>query len=143
MGQAREVMNMVTDAAVRIGDLKAVGECYAENAVIITPDQGEVTGRDQIIEWWRPFLEGFSELAWEPLRELEAGNTAIDEGWFGGVNTGTLHLPTGDQLPPTGKRIRVRGCDIATVQDGLIVEHHFYYDQMDFLGQLGLLQDTR
>ena len=30
MGQAREVMNMVTDAAVRIGDLKAVGECYAE-----------------------------------------------------------------------------------------------------------------
>jgi ketosteroid isomerase-like protein len=140
MGQARELMDRVTDAAVRIGDLKAVGECYAENAVIITPDQGEVHGRDQIMEWWRPFLEGFSEQSWESLRKLESGDTAIDEGFFGGVHTGPIETPNGT-VPATGKRIRVRGCDIATVHDGLIVEHHFYHDQLEFLGQLGLLPD--
>jgi ketosteroid isomerase-like protein len=141
MGQAREVMDKATAAVVTIGDLKAVGQCYAEDAVITTPDQGEIAGRDQIVEWWRPFMEGFSELAWESLHEHESGDTAIDEGYFTGVNTAPLSMPSGT-VPATGKRIRVRGCDVATVMDGVIVEHRFYYDQMEFLGQLGLLPET-
>ena len=28
-----------------------------------------------------------------------------------------------------------------TVQDGLIVRHNFYFDQMELLGQLGLLPE--
>jgi ketosteroid isomerase-like protein len=141
MGQARETMNKLTAAVMTIGDIKAVGECYAENAVIMTPDEGEITGRDQIMEWWRPFLEGFTELGWESLHEHEAGDTAIDEGHFSGVNTGALSMPDGTTVPATGKRVRVRGCDIATVADGLIVDHRFYYDRMEMLGQLGLLPE--
>jgi ketosteroid isomerase-like protein len=141
MGQAREVMDKVTAAVVETGDLKAVGECYAEDAVIMTPDQGEITGRDQVVEWWRPFVEGFSELAWESLHAHESGDTAIDEGYFTGINTGPLTTPSGT-APATGKRIRVRGCDVATVTNGLIVEHRFYFDQLEFFGQLGLVPEA-
>lgn len=141
MGEARDMMDRVTNAAVTIGDLKAIGECYAEDAVIMTPDEGQLTGRDQIMEWWRPFLEGFTELKWEPLHAYEVGDTAIDEGFFGGLNTGPLSTPMGT-VPATGKRIRVRGCDVATVVNGHIVEHRFYFDQMEMLGQLGLLPET-
>jgi hypothetical protein len=28
--------------------------------------------------------------------------------------------------------------DIATVESGAVTSHRFYFDQMDFLGQLGL-----
>jgi hypothetical protein len=33
-------------------------------------------------------------------------------------------------------------CDIATVENGVITRHRFYYDQMDFLGQLGLMEES-
>jgi predicted ester cyclase len=45
-------------------------------------------------------------------------------------------------VPATGKAVRVRICDIATVQNRVITNHRFYFDQMDFLGQLGLLPET-
>jgi len=35
-------------------------------------------------------------------------------------------------MPATGKRVRVRGCAVATVQDGLITSHRSYFDQMGF-----------
>ncbi|CAM5303007.1 hypothetical protein SALBM311S_11502 [Streptomyces alboniger] len=31
--------------------------------------------------------------------------------------------------------------DIATVKDGRIVDYRLYFDEMEFLGQLGLLPD--
>ena len=67
---------------------------------------------------------------------------AIDEGFLAGTNTGPPPLPSGESLPPTGKSIRVRSCDIAHVEGGLITTHHFYFDQMEFLGQLGLLPES-
>jgi hypothetical protein len=32
-------------------------------------------------------------------------------------------------------------CDVVIVDYGLIREHHFYWDQLEFLGQLGLLPE--
>jgi ketosteroid isomerase-like protein len=34
----------------------------------------------------------------------------------------------------------VRSVDIATVADGKIVRHDFYFDQLDMLTQLGLME---
>jgi ketosteroid isomerase-like protein len=140
MGQAREVMDKLTSTLVTTGDLKAIAMCYAEDATIMTPDQGEVTGRDQIVEWWRPFVEALDERSWEPLHEHEIGDTAIDEGYFGGMHSAPLHLPSGQTVPPTGRRVRTRGADLAQVVDGHIVEHRFYFDQMELLEQLGLTE---
>jgi ketosteroid isomerase-like protein len=66
---------------------------------------------------------------------------AIDEGFVVGTNTGPLALPTGRTLPPTGRQVRVRSCDVATVEDGLITSHRAYFDQLELLGQLGLLPE--
>ena len=56
-------------------------------------------------------------------------------------NTGPIQLPTGETLPATQKEVRIRGVDIATVKDGRIVDYRLYFDEMEFLGQLGLLPD--
>ncbi len=84
------------------------------------------------------FQGAFPDASWEPVAKHEAGDTAIDEGYSFGTNTGPLQMPSGDTLPPTGKRVRLRGCDVATVKDGRIVSHRFYYDQTEFAEQLGL-----
>jgi hypothetical protein len=66
---------------------------------------------------------------------------AIDEGYVVGTHTAPLSLPSGESVPATGKQIRVRSCDIASVEGGLVTNHRFYFDQMEFLGQLGLLPE--
>jgi predicted ester cyclase len=72
-------------------------------------------------------------------RTYESGNTAIDEWTFMGTHEGPLRTPEGESIPPTGKQVRFRGSDFATVENGLIVEHRAYFDQMEMLAQLGLL----
>ncbi|CAM5302923.1 hypothetical protein SALBM311S_11501 [Streptomyces alboniger] len=42
MGQAREVMDRLTDALTAHQDIKVVGELYADDAVAFTPDEGEM-----------------------------------------------------------------------------------------------------
>jgi hypothetical protein len=73
------------------------------------------------------------------LQKHDAGNVAIDEGYLVGTHTGPLPTPSGETIPATGKQINVRSCDVATVEAGVVTQHRFYFDQMEFLGQLGLL----
>ncbi|MES5824315.1 nuclear transport factor 2 family protein [Streptomyces sp. RG80] len=141
MGEAREVMDRLTDALTTHPDLKVIAELYAEDAVAFTPDEGELRGRDDIVEYWRQMTEAVPEARFETLHAYETGDTAIDEGWFSGRNTGPIQLPTGESLPATQKDVRIRGVDIATVKDGKIVDYRLYFDEMEFLGQLGLLPD--
>jgi ketosteroid isomerase-like protein len=141
MGEARQVMDAVTEAVFQ-KDLEAAANLYAPDAVMATADQGELRGREQIIGYLKQFNDAFPDNRYEPAYAHESGDTAIDEGYFVGTNTAPLPLPTGEELPATGKQVRVRACDIATVQNGVITSHRFYFDQMDFLGQLGLLPDT-
>lgn len=141
MGQAREVMDRLTTATTS-GDEKTQAACYAPDAVAITPDQGEITGPQAISKWLSQFGEAFPDMKYEYAQKYEAGNVAIDVGFVTGTNTGPLPSLTGESLPPTGKSIRVRSCDIAQVEGGLITRHEFYFDQMEFLGQLGLLPES-
>jgi hypothetical protein len=139
MSEARDVMDRLTEA-VLAHDLEGVAACYAEDAVGVTPDQGEIRGRDALAAYQRQLGDAFPDMGYEPVAKHEAGSVAIDEGDFVGTNTGPLPTPGGN-LPPTGRSIRVRSCDVATIERGVIVEHHFYFDQLDFLSQLGLLPD--
>ncbi|GAB7103564.1 hypothetical protein JCM4814A_18780 [Streptomyces phaeofaciens JCM 4814] len=142
MGQAREVMDRLTVALTSKADAKVIGELFAQDAVAVTPDGGELHGRDDIAEYWRQMTEAVPEGSYESLHAYEVGDTAIDEGWFSGRNTGPIQLPSGDSLPPTQKEFRIRGVDFATVDaDGLIADYRLYFDEMEFLGQLGLLPD--
>ena len=141
MGEARQVMDRVTDAAFA-DDREALRKLYAADAVAETPDQGTVRGPDAIAAWFGQFATAFPDASWESTHQHESGNIAIDEGYVVGTHTGPLPLPGGESVPATGKRVRVRGCDAATVEGGLVTSHRFYFDQMELLEQLGLTPDS-
>jgi ketosteroid isomerase-like protein len=141
MGEAREVMDRIT-AALDAQDVEAAAECYATDAVAETPDQGQIRGREAIAEYFRQLADAFPDVRYEPQHGHESGNVAIDEGYVVGTHTAPLSLPSGESVPATGKEIRVRSCDIVSVEDGLATSHRFYFDQMEFLGQLGLLPEV-
>ena len=136
MGQARETMDRLT-AAVMSGDRDALGQLYAADAVAETPEGPRLEGGAAIADYLLTFKRAFPDASFEPAVQHEAGDTAIDEGYFVGTHTGVLSTPEGE-VPPTGRKLRLRECDILTVRDGVAVSHRFYYDQLDFLSQLGL-----
>jgi hypothetical protein len=140
MGEARAVMDRMTEAMVG-DDMEALASLYAVDALAETPELGQIKGREQIIEYLKGFSEAFSDKRYEMVIAHEAGNVAIDEGYLHGVHTGPLMTPSGEVVEPTGRTLRLRSCDIGTVEHGLITRHHFFYDQLDFLTQLGLLPD--
>ncbi len=138
MGQARDLMDRLTAAATSNKDLKALGQLFADDAIAHTPDHGTLKGRAEIVQWWQQMAEMVPDAVYQSDHSYEMGDTAIDEGHFSGTNTGPITLPTGEKLPATGKRIRMRGCDFATVDNGHIVEYRVYFDQMEMMEQLGL-----
>lgn len=141
MGEAREVMDRVT-RAMTSGNPESLADCYAANVVGAAPDRGELTGRDAVCAYLTEFVEAFPDFFYEADHQYESGSTAIDEGFFGGTNTGDMSGPSGEVIPATGKKVRTRGVDIAEVENGRITSHRFYFDQMDLLGQLGLLPES-
>jgi ketosteroid isomerase-like protein len=140
VGEAREVMDRVTEALFN-KDKAAATKCYAADAVAVAPDAGEVRGVENVVAWSWDLFDAFPDAKYESVNEYESGDTAIDEGYFVGTHTGPLKNPNGESIPATGKSVRVPACDLATVRNGVITRHRFYYDQMDFLGQLGLLEE--
>ena len=137
MGQARDAIDRMTECMVS-KDLEGLAATYAADAVITTPDEGEIKGREEIVAYLRRFVVALPDFTWETLAAYECGDTAVDEGWVVGTNTGPLPTPDGGTIPATGKALRLRGVDLATVRAGLIVRHNFYFDQLDMLNQLGL-----
>jgi ketosteroid isomerase-like protein len=139
MGQARELIDRMTQAVVA-GDLDTLRETYAPDVVVTTPDAGTLNGIDACIEWNRSFIDAFSDRDFHSERALETQECAIDQGEFIGTHTKPLQLPDGQSVQPTGKQVRLRAVDIATVTNGKIVRHDFYFDQLDMMSQLGLME---
>jgi ketosteroid isomerase-like protein len=137
MMQAREVMDRLA-AARAARDLKAAAECYAEDARALTPDDGELIGRDRIMEYTKMIVDAFPDVRWEYVRKHESGNAAIDETICIGTNTEPLPTPSGQIVAP-GRQLRLRVCEVAIVENSRIVRSDVYFDQLEFLGQLGLL----
>jgi ketosteroid isomerase-like protein len=138
MGQAREVLDGITAAALS-GDRAAIQRLYAADAVVETPDVPRIEGPAAIADYHLALSHAFPDGTFVARSSFELGDVAIDEGWFEGTHTEVFSTPDGD-IPPTGKRVRARACDILEARDGRCVSHRFYYDQLEFMVQLGLTE---
>ncbi len=105
--------------------------------------QGPLHGHDEVRAYVGGFQTAFSEGPHEIDRAYPIGDTAVVvEGHWTGKHTGTLTTPDGD-VPATGRDV-----DLPFV---LIVERKgssdqagrlaLYYDQLAFMGQLGLMPE--
>jgi steroid delta-isomerase-like uncharacterized protein len=120
------------------GDLDGVIELYADDAVQIMPD-GTFEGRNAIGERLAKELTAFPDLHHRVISFVEQDDAFADEWVFVGTHTGALLLPDGTELPPTGKRVEVRGMELVELRAGKIVADNLYYDNLAIAAQLGLL----
>jgi steroid delta-isomerase-like uncharacterized protein len=123
------------------GDLDAVMDLYAEDAVQNMPD-GTFVGRDTIRDRLAQELIAFPDVNHTVRSFVEEGDSFCDEWTFAGTHTGSLLLPDGRELAPTGKRVEVKGMEFCQVgDDGKLTVNTLYYDNLSVLAQLELLPE--
>jgi steroid delta-isomerase-like uncharacterized protein len=123
------------------GDLDGVMDLYADDGVQIMPD-GTYEGWNTVRERLAQELDGFTDLNHTVRSFVEQGDLFADEWTFVGTHTGSFRLPDGTELPPTGKRVEIRGMEVVRVREGKIVLNSLYYDTMAVAVQLGLVPES-
>jgi steroid delta-isomerase-like uncharacterized protein len=127
---------------------KAIEDHDLEGAIqLLDPDVDFYTPAAQFkgTEAARPFLQGyidgFPDARFELSNVFASEDRALAEGTYIGTNTGAMQTPQGE-MPPTGKSIALPFAQAILIRDGRIAEQHVYWDQMAFLGQLGLMPEN-
>ena len=141
MGIAREKADAFA-AAYNAHDLDKALAFFRPDATFVSPDAGELKGIEQIKAYHQIFFDAFPDAYVDVLTSYEDGHVTFDEWIFRGTHTGPLPLPNGETLPPTGRRIAVRGSDVGVHDgDGVVVSQHMYFDQMQLARELGVLPE--
>jgi predicted ester cyclase len=119
-------------------DFDGATALFKPNIRAFDPAAGAMHG----IEAWRAYNALFKIAVPDGRLELdtavEQGEQVVVRGRYTGTHTGPLASPEGE-IPPTGRSIDLHFADCFTVENGLVSQHRVYYDQMELLGQLGLI----
>jgi steroid delta-isomerase-like uncharacterized protein len=137
-------MKKVADKIVKTlssGDPAAVANLYAPDAVMIQPDTSEpVRGRDALLKYYAAMYKAMPDQKVDFSLVTFLGDTVICEGVSYGTFTGTYSTSAGD-IPPTGKKITIKMAFFGKINaEGLIAEDRSYFDNYEFMKQLGLIK---
>jgi predicted ester cyclase len=122
-----------------VNDHDSDAEPWAGDAELVAPG-GQASGRDDVLGFLGVFHEAFPDLRLEIKQLLTDGPAAAAEGILAGTHDGVLHTPNGD-VAPTGRAVQLRWAAVYVTDGDTLKSEHLFFDQMDFLGQLGLLSD--
>ena len=99
---------------------------------------GTINGVDAFLANTQIYLTAAPDSKITAKNVVESGDWVFVEGEFTGTNTGPLASLQGT-MSATGKRFLLPFVEVDEVKNGKIAKHRVYFDQMTFLGQLGLL----
>lgn len=90
--------------------------------------------KDYLNNW----LKGFPDARVEIVNLVESGEWVTCELVGRGTHNGTLNGPAGP-IPPTGKSVEVRMCEVHRLRGGKVIDGRSYFDSTTMMRQLGLL----
>ena len=134
MSDARDV---ILKHIAAVNDRTSDADPWAADAQMVAPG-AQASGRDEVLGFLGVFWEAFPDLRLENVQLVVDGSAAAAEGTLTGTHDGVLHSPGGD-IPPTGRRVELRWAAVYATNGDTLKSEHLFFDQMDFLGQLGLL----
>lgn len=121
-------------AAMAKGDLDHAP--YAEDAETSDPT-GKFKGKKAILESLKAWKTAFPQGTAEVTNQIAQGDHVTSEVLYKATHTGPLVSPTGT-VPATNKPVVLKTMVLSTFRDGLIQRERTYFDQGDFMRQLGI-----
>jgi predicted ester cyclase len=120
-------------------DLDRNDRLFADDFVGYAPGAPGPTTHEQAKMVNQGFLTAFPDLHFDITLTLAQGDYVVTH-WTGtGTHTGPLPTPSGNTIPPTGKKATVMGSSTAEIKNGKVTRGWQFWDMTSLLGQLGLL----
>lgn len=91
--------------------------------------------REMMAHHKAPFPDGKVEV----ISQVAGEDSVTNECVYRATHTEPLPMPDGTEVPPTGKKIEVRFCEVWRFEGGKVKSLHGYADNLTVMGQLGLI----
>jgi steroid delta-isomerase-like uncharacterized protein len=141
MADARQVLNDFVEA-FNAHDERRIRENYADNVVFEAPGGVRLEGPDATAAYAMAYIRAFPDVRLTITNQFESGGWVAYEGQFEGTHQDTLEGPAG-AIPATNRRVTGRAVEILRIEDGKVTQERLYFDQLDFLTQLGVLEQLQ
>ncbi len=123
--------------ALNSGDVDAAVSLLSDDVEFGSP-AGTIKGSAEVRQFLQGYQLAFPEARFAISAVFGSGQTAAHEGTYSGTNSGPLTSPSGE-IPATGKYASVPFVTVLETDGERITAHRAYWDQMGFMGQLGLI----
>jgi predicted ester cyclase len=145
VGEAGRTTGMAAarDTVQKFYDLFAAGkitesaECFDPNCMTLMPG-GAPMNQAEHEATGHAFNNALPDSHMVIDQTVESGDEVVVMGHFVGTQTGDFVTPNGT-IPATGRPLNLRFVDYFKVVGGKIVDHQIVFDQMEMMGQLGVL----
>lgn len=110
------------------------------DAEYLTVATGETFhGPEGYKQYMQNWIDAFSDASTEVTAVHAGDGFAVVEFTGRGTHDGTLRSPTGD-VPPTGRFVENRFCEVVRIQNGKVSGSRTYLDLVTMMSQLGLMR---
>src|SRR5258705_10277620 len=124
----------VWDEIINKGKLDMFNDSNFTKDVVMHASPTDVIGIDSARAYYANYLTGFSNITFT-IKDVFGQDDKLVKHWhFSGTHTGVFF-----GIPATGKKISIDGVTLVRMSNGKIAEERDFFDNYDFLTQLGLI----
>ena len=124
----------VWDEIMNTGNQDMFNNTYFTEDVVMHASPSDITGIDNAGAYYANFLTGFSDIQFT-IKDVFGQEDKLVKYWnFKGTHTGNFF-----GIPATGKTVSLDGTTLVRMSNGKIAEERDFFDNYDFLNQLGLI----
>ena len=127
----------VWDEIINKGKLDMFNDSNFTKDVVMHASPSDVVGIDSARAYYANYLTGFSNITFTIKDVFGQGNKLVKHWNFAGTHTGIFF-----GIPATGKKVSIDGVTLVRMQDGKIAEERDFFDNLDFMTQLGLMPEA-
>lgn len=133
-----ETYSRVWDEILNKGKIDQINNSSFDENVVIINSPENIKGIENFKNYYQNFLTGFSDINFDIINIFGQDNNIVKHWRFKGKHTGDFF-----GIPATGKNLDLEGVTLVKMKNGKILEEHDFMDNMEFMGQLGLISDTQ
>jgi steroid delta-isomerase-like uncharacterized protein len=126
------------DDAFNSHDADGRSAIEAPDIEVVMPGGMTLHGHEQAMQVVSAFWEAIPDARITRDTEIAADDVVVTEGTLAGTHSGTFRTPQ-REIPPTGNSVTLRYAAVKRFRDDRLVSEHLYFDQLEFLQQLGAL----
>lgn len=124
----------VWDEILNKGKIEMFNDSNFTKDVVLHTSPHDLVGIDSMKAYYDNFLIGFSKIEFTIKDVFGQGDKIVKYWNFKGTHTGMFF-----GIPATGKTVNIEGTTLVRMKDGKIAEERDFYDNLDFLQQLGVI----